>query len=46
MDDNPPRKEDKKKESKLVPEIPNLTKEEFYKNYIHNINNSLENSLA
>ena len=81
MEDNPPGKEDKKKESKLVPGIPNLTKEEFYfeknyyeknikglerlykamtngfdkvyknidqmdKNYIHNINNTLENSLT
>ena len=40
MDDNPPAKEDKKKEGKLISGIPNLTKEEFYKektNYEKNI---------
>ena len=29
MDDNPPPKEDKKKEKNLLPGVPNLTKEEF-----------------
>ena len=42
IDDNPPGKEDKKKENRLVSGIPNLTKEEFYiekSNYEKNIRN-------
>ena len=42
MDDNPPPKEDKKKEKNLLPGVPNLTKEEFgveKLNYEKNIKN-------
>ena len=42
VDDNPPPKEDKKKESKLLPGIPNMTREEIYLeklNYEKNIKN-------